>query len=225
MEKISFIGGGNMATSLIGGLIADGTPRSAIAVADPDERRHSALRDAFAIAVESDNDRVTAGADTVVLAVKPQVLPEVVSDMSASLRRHTPLIVSVAAGVKEPDIRRWSGYDASIVRTMPNTPALVGEGATALFANPFVTRTQRDEAERIMSSVGLTAWVEQRGLAGCDYGFVRKRSRVLFPIVGADDQDRDKHGAGPATRRTIRTPDHARCGHDGRRQRRGAGDA
>jgi pyrroline-5-carboxylate reductase len=160
----SFIGGGNMATSLIGGLVADGCDPGTICVTDTDQKKCEALRERFAIRVSSNNDHAVSVAETVVLAVKPQIIAQVVKEIRETAKAHRPLFISIAAGVRESDILGWLGYDAAIVRTMPNTPALVGSGATALYANPFVDSAQRNHAESVMRAVGLTLWVENEDL-------------------------------------------------------------
>lgn len=163
-EIIAFIGGGNMASSLIGGLASGGHPASGIRVADPDERRRRNVTERFAVAAFEDNAEAVANADVVVLAVKPQIMSEVVSSVAKALSASRPLVISVAAGVRARDIARWLGYEAAIVRTMPNTPALLGVGAAGLCANAQVTDSQRDSAQRIMDAVGITTWVQEESL-------------------------------------------------------------
>ena len=159
-SNIGFIGGGNMATSLIGGLVANGTPPGSIWVSDPDTPKLDDLTQRFGVNVGGDNGIVASRCATVVLAVKPQVMHTVVQALSPVLSEHEPLLVSIAAGVREADINRWAGGDMAIVRTMPNTPALVGCGATALFANEKVDPGQRDRADAILRAVGITIWVD-----------------------------------------------------------------
>ena len=159
-SNIGFIGGGNMATSLIGGLVANGTPPGTIRVSDPDTPKLDDLRERFGINTESGNDAVVSHCATVVLAVKPQVMRPVVEALAPALGTHGPLLVSIAAGVREADMNRWAGGGMAIVRTMPNTPALVGCGATALYANEKVTPAQREHAGAILQAVGITTWVE-----------------------------------------------------------------
>jgi len=161
---ISFIGGGNMATSLIGGLIADGRDPASIYVSDPERATLEALADAFRVQTSTDNEEAVSHGSTVVFAVKPQIMAPVVKGIAVPGKAHRPLFISVAAGVREPDIRRWLGFDAAIVRSMPNTPALVGSGATALYANSFVSDEQRSLAESLLRAVGLTLWVEDENL-------------------------------------------------------------
>nr|VFK62221.1 MAG: pyrroline-5-carboxylate reductase [Candidatus Kentron sp. TUN] len=157
---ITFIGGGNMATSLIGGIIKTGYDPKCLWASEPDATRRKALEDLFGIHTTETNTHAIGKADTVVFAVKPQLMRQVVMESADSIRAHRPLLISIAAGVREPDIRRWLGFDAAIVRTMPNTPALVKSGASALYANFQVSPDQRDQAESLLRSVGITLWVD-----------------------------------------------------------------
>ena len=158
-SNIGFIGGGNMATSLIGGLVATGTAPGTIWVSDPETPKLDALTRRFGVNASGDNGVVASRCATVVLAVKPQIMNTVVQALAPVLGEHRPLLVSIAAGVREADINRWAGGDMAIVRTMPNTPALVGCGATALFANAKVDPAQRERAGAILAAVGITIWV------------------------------------------------------------------
>jgi pyrroline-5-carboxylate reductase len=159
-DTIAFIGGGNMATSLIGGLIASGQPKDAIWVTDVDDEKLRSLQNNFQVNATGDNALAVRRAGTVVLAVKPQMMGQVLDAISQASKETAPLIVSIAAGVREPDIRRRLGYDAAIVRTMPNTPALLGCGASALYANDNVSAEQRSRAESVLRAVGITVWVD-----------------------------------------------------------------
>ncbi len=162
-SDIGFIGGGNMATSLIGGLIAKGFSPKTICVSDPDAARLDHLRQRFGVDTGSDNAK-PAACPTVVLAVKPQIMREVATALAPTLEGRNPLLVSIAAGVRVSDIDRWAGGGKAIVRTMPNTPALVGCGATALFANDQVDAAQRTAADDILQAAGITLWVDDEGL-------------------------------------------------------------
>ena len=159
--RIGFIGGGNMAQSLIGGLINDGTDPGRLAVADPGAERRADLAERFGIETFESNTELAGAVDVVVLAVKPQVLPEVCKELGPALNGRRPLVVSVAAGIRTADLGRWLGGSPAIVRAMPNTPSLVQSGATGLFANDQVDETQRDVAENLMRAVGLTIWVKE----------------------------------------------------------------
>ena len=158
-DTISFIGAGNMAASLIGGLIANGIPAASIWATDPSAEQRNRVRSQFGINTTVDNNAAVSNGATVVLAVKPQVMRTVATGIAAAAAEAQPLVVSIAAGIREPDLRSWLGYDAAIVRTMPNTPALVGVGATALFANEHVDDSARATAQGLMQAVGLTEWV------------------------------------------------------------------
>ena len=162
--SIAFIGGGNMARSLIGGLIASGSDPTHLWVAEPDVGQRELLRGRFGVHTGADNRDIAVQGQVVVLAVKPQVLHPVAKELADAISARQPLVISIAAGVREPDLRRWLGGDAAIVRAMPNTPALVGSGATALFANPQVSAGQRQTAESILRAVGLVVWVAAEGL-------------------------------------------------------------
>ncbi|HMW44129.1 MAG TPA: pyrroline-5-carboxylate reductase [Plasticicumulans sp.] len=157
---IAFIGGGNMARSLIGGLLADGCPAALLRVAEPSAGGREALRAQYGVQTSEHNPDVIDGAGVVVLAVKPQILREVALGIAEAVQHARPLVVSIAAGVRLADIGRWLGGHGALVRTMPNTPALVKSGATALYAAAGVSVEQRRLAESILRAVGLTVWVD-----------------------------------------------------------------
>ncbi|MGB1579969.1 MAG: pyrroline-5-carboxylate reductase [Nevskiales bacterium] len=161
-KHISFIGGGNMAASLIGGLLQDGHPADRIAVVEPVEERRSWLSSEFQIDCQA--EARLSGTDVVVLAVKPQVLQAVARDLASAIQDNNVLVVSIAAGIRCEDMARWLGGHRSIVRCMPNTPALVQTGATGLYALPEVSSEQRTTAESVLRAVGLTLWVEEESL-------------------------------------------------------------
>ncbi len=157
---ISFIGGGNMARSLIGGLIADGRDANSIWVSDANKEQLATLSAGLAVHTTTSNIEAIKNADVIILAIKPQILPLVAEELKEATMGRPVLFLSVAAGIREPDINRWLGGQAAIVRTMPNTPALIQTGATALYANKYVSEAQRNQAETIMRAVGLALWVE-----------------------------------------------------------------
>jgi pyrroline-5-carboxylate reductase len=162
--RLAFIGGGNMARSLVGGLIADGWDPGRIRVADPDPQQTDQLAQRFSVTTTQDNHTALQLADAVVLAVKPQVIKSVVGELADVIAAQRPLVISIAAGIRATTLRGWLDMDTAIVRTMPNTPALVQSGATALFANPAVSEEQRNLAESVMRAVGLTLWVDDEDL-------------------------------------------------------------
>ncbi|HEY4369581.1 MAG TPA: pyrroline-5-carboxylate reductase [Steroidobacteraceae bacterium] len=159
-ETLCFIGGGNMARSLIGGLIARGVAPTSIVVADTATAQLDSLQHDFGVRVAADNASAARQADIVILAVKPQYMREVVTGLAPALAAKPPLVISVAAGIRAGDIHRWSG-GFPVVRCMPNRPALQGCGMTALFATAAVSADNRERAEKILGAVGATLWVEQ----------------------------------------------------------------
>ncbi len=159
-NKIGFIGGGNMASSLISGLIASGHAPEQIWVSDINPDTLTALKQDLNVNTSANNDDVINAVDVVVLAVKPQTLSAVAQSIAARVQQKQSLVVSIAAGINQNSLSRWLGNDTAIVRCMPNTPALVLTGATALHANDKVTGEQRDLAENILRAVGIALWVE-----------------------------------------------------------------
>ena len=161
---ISFIGGGNMARSLIGGMVARGRAPSTIHVAEP----HSPLRDAlardFSVNVHSDNAEAARQGAIWVVAVKPQVMRAVAEALAESAQALQPLIISIAAGITSRQLEHWLGGRLPVVRAMPNTPALVGAGATGLFANAQVSTQQRQWADELLKATGLTVWIDDETL-------------------------------------------------------------
>ena len=158
-QKIGFIGGGNMASSLISGLIASGHSPQDLWVSDVNQDALKVLAQNLNVNTSTNNDDIINAVDVVVLAVKPQILSTVAKNATASIQQKQPLVVSIAAGISQQSLSQWLGNNIAIVRCMPNTPALVLTGATALHANAQVTAEQHDLAENIMRSVGIALWV------------------------------------------------------------------
>jgi pyrroline-5-carboxylate reductase len=160
--KLAFIGAGNMASSIIGGLVAKGYPARAIFASDPSEATLERLKAVASVRITTDNEKAIAEADVVILAVKPQVMKDVLQPIAATLRENRPLLISIAAGIEIRSLEAWLG-DATlpIVRCMPNTPALVQSGATGLFASAAVSAGQRAQADTILRAVGIALWVEK----------------------------------------------------------------
>jgi len=158
---ICFIGAGNMAQSLIGGLIASGYDKQKIIASDPTQTSRNTITEKFGIQCFGDNAQSVSQADIVVLAVKPQILESVCHTIIDAVKHKQPLIISIAAGIRSKDINRWLGGNSAVVRTMPNTPALIQTGATGLFANELVSKEQQSEAEHILRAAGITVWVNE----------------------------------------------------------------
>lgn len=157
---IGFIGGGNMATSLMSGLIASGHSPQQIWVSDTAATILQSHRDHLNVNVSNDNNKIVQEVDVVVLAVKPQAMREVLLQIAPVVQQKKSLVVSIAAGISQTSLALWLGSDVAIVRCMPNTPALVLTGATALHANTNVDEEEKDLAENILRAVGLALWVD-----------------------------------------------------------------
>ena len=163
--KVGFIGGGNMARALAGGLVSSGYPPGLLLMADPDERRRAVLEhDLPGVTITADNDAVAAAADCLVLAVKPQLMRSVCESLAAAVQVSRPLIISVAAGTHSRDIDDWLGAELAVVRVMPNQPALLLEGASGMYANELTTSEQRDRATEIISAVGSVVHVHDEDM-------------------------------------------------------------
>jgi len=158
--KIAFIGGGNMAKSLIGGLINKGFSSRCISVSDPEKENLDQLNRKFGIVTSSDNSIAAKDVDLIVLCIKPQILESVCKELQASLSQ-TPPAISIAAGIPLSLLMDWLGEDTPIIRCMPNTPALVQSGAAGMFANQKVDKKLRNLAEEIFGAVGLCCWLEK----------------------------------------------------------------
>lgn len=158
--KVGFIGGGNMARALVGGLIASGYHPENLLIAEPNaERRNVLTTELPGVQIGDSNSNVAANAECLVLAVKPQLMREVCIDLAETVQAKQPLIISVAAGTHSRDIDAWLGAELAVVRVMPNQPALLLQGVSGLFANELTSNEQRDRANEIISAVGSVVHV------------------------------------------------------------------
>lgn len=160
--KIAFVGGGNMAAALIAGLAGNVAPGADIHVVDPNPASLEKLHAQHGVSTAAAADAAVADAEVIVLAVKPQSMREVAAQLLPLLQAASrqPLLLSIAAGIRAADLSRWLGGYGAIVRTMPNTPALIGQGVTGMVASAGVSASQREAADRIMKAVGQTVWLE-----------------------------------------------------------------
>lgn len=200
---IAFIGGGNMGRSLIGGLIADGFDAARIRVAEPDEQRRNVLASQFGITVTRSGETAVRDCNVVVLAVKPQIMQAVARALGPHLHDRRALVISVAAGIREDALDRWLGGGLPIVRTMPNTPALVQSGATALHGNARVSREQRNLAESVMRAVGLTVWLEDEAHMDAVTALSGSGPAYIFLVMEAMEQAGRELGLAPETARLL----------------------
>lgn len=202
-QTLGFIGAGNMAGSLIAGLWADGYDPAKIWASDLDPEKLDALASRFGINTTANNLAVVENAQVLVLAVKPQALREVALGMAATVQRCKPLIISLAAGVTEAAIDRWLGGGNDIVRCMPNTPALVKTGATALHGNDNISDEQRSRAEAVLRAVGLAVWVEREELLDAVTALSGSGPAYFFLFMEAMEEAAVKLGLAPQTARLL----------------------
>jgi pyrroline-5-carboxylate reductase len=159
--QTAFIGGGHMASALLGGALADGAPRERFVVAEPVARQRDRLRHEFGVRVVEHGAEAAADADVLVLAVKPQQMGAVAAELAPVIGGRRRLLVSVAAGLRCVDLARAFGPQHAIVRTMPNRPALIRAGITAMYAGPEVEAAERAQAEAILRACGETVWLDE----------------------------------------------------------------
>ncbi len=203
-SKITFIGGGNMARSLIGGLIADGFNPKNIHVADPHPDSRQSLTASYAVHSHECNITAAQGCNILVLAIKPQKLQSVAKQLAPHWSPNT-LLISIAAGLQLDDIARWisPNHAAAIVRVMPNTPALVQAGASALCANAHVSPTQRDQAEALLRAVGTTVWIENESQMDAVTALSGSGPAYFFLLMEAMEQAAIEMGIAPEIARLL----------------------
>ena len=200
---MAFIGGGNMARSLIGGLVARGHGAGRLRVAEPVPALREALAADFGVTAVATAPDAADGAGLWVLAVKPQVLREVCASLAPLAQARRPLVVSIAAGITTAQIDRWLGGGQAVVRTMPNTPALLGAGATGLYANPGVTHEQRQAAEALLQATGITAWIPDEALMDAVTAVSGSGPAYVFLLAEAMQAAGEAQGLAPDTARRL----------------------
>ncbi len=210
--KTGFVGGGHMGRALIAALRRSGVDAQSLFVAEPNTDLRTALATDFGVHASSDAKEFAGDVDCLVLAVKPQDMAAVLAPLRAHLERSQPLVISIAAGLSTSQLQHWCGPRARIVRAMPNRPASLGAGATGLYADPSVSRTDRERAERVLSPAGMTVWVDEErlmdvvtALSGSGPAYFFRLAEALADAAVAHGLDRDAasklaaatlHGAG-----------------------------
>ena len=202
-----------MARSLIGAQLARGVPPAAIRVAEPRAEARDALAREFGVTTCAANPEAIAGADCVVLAVKPQVMREVCATLSAPLRDKHPLILSIAAGVQIAQLERLLGATHAIVRCMPNTPALVGAGAAGLCANRHVGAAQHALAEGILAAAGIVRWIDDEAQMDTVTALSGSGPAYFFLLVEALEDAAAQLGLPRATARALAAQTCLGAGH------------
>jgi pyrroline-5-carboxylate reductase len=200
---IAFIGGGNMARSLIAGLVAQGVAAASIRVADPVDTARESLRNDYGVKVFETAIEAARDAAVWVFAVKPQVMRTVCAGLAEQAQAHAPLALSVAAGITSRQLDHWLGDGLAVIRTMPNTPALLGAGITGLFANPRVDAAQRELAERIMGAAGETVWIDDEVLMDAVTGVSGSGPAYVFLLAEAMQAAGEAQGLPADTARRL----------------------
>lgn len=200
---IAMIGAGNMGSSLIGGLINTGHPCDRLWATDPSEEKLQQLQQAFQIHTTPDNIQAAQAADILVFAVKPQLFAQVAKALAAAVQSHKPLVISIAAGIRIHNIQEWLGGNLAIVRAMPNTPALIGCGASALFANNYVNDEQRNLAESILRAVGVAVWLPDEKLMDTVTALSGSGPAYFFLMMEALQEAAEQQGLATDTARLL----------------------
>ena len=205
-SKIAFIGAGNMANSLIHGLLNKGVDKSKITACDVDIEKLQALQQACGINIQSVEDAAKSS-NVIVLAVKPQVMQQVCAQLKDLLPAKGSLIISIAAGIPLSSLENWLGAGQSIVRCMPNTPALVSEGATGLYANANTSADQASLAESVLSAVGICSWLDNEAQIDMVTALSGSGPAYYFLLMEAMEQAAITMGLAPEMARkfTIQT--------------------
>jgi len=201
-RTIAFVGGGNMAGSLAGGLLARGWQAADIRVSDPQEDSRTRLA-ALGVHTTADNTEAVSGASIVVLAVKPQIMRAACLGIRDTVARSHPLVISIAAGISTASIAAWLGEDTAIVRCMPNTPAMLQCGASVLFATERVGIEQRRIAHDVMESVGYAAWVDGEELLHAVTALSGSGPAYVFLMLEAMQRAGENLGLEPELARRL----------------------
>lgn len=200
---IGFIGAGNMGRSLAGGLLKSGWDRQRLVLADAVPETRQVVGNLLGLTVYADNNEVADRADVLVLATKPQQMRAVCKGVAPAVQSRKPLIVSIAAGVRIKNIEDWLGGNLPIVRVMPNTPALVNSGASALFANPRASDRQRELAESILRTVGVAIWLSSEDQLDAVTGVSGSGPAYFFLAMEALEQAAVEQGLDAAIARLL----------------------
>ena len=201
--RIAFIGGGNMARSLVGGLVENGCKPGRITVSEPDVAQRALLAKRVPVRMSEDGPTAASDADVLVFAVKPQVMQAAAKAVAAAVQAKRPLVISVAAGITSGDLDRWLGGGQAIVRVMPNTPALLGAGAAGLYATPKVSQEQRDTAQALMEAVGQARWIEDEALMDAVTALSGSGPAYFFLLMESMEAAALELGLPPETARAL----------------------
>jgi pyrroline-5-carboxylate reductase len=201
--RIAFIGAGNMGRAILGGLLRGGHAPAQLRAADADDGARARVASEFGVFATASNAQAAADADVLVLAVKPQQLKDVASGLAAALAGRRPLVLSIAAGISTASLAGWFGSDTPIVRSMPNTPALIGRGTSALFATAATDAAGRTLAESIMRAVGAVHWLDDEALMDAVTALSGSGPAYLFRVIECMASAGEQLGLAPALARRL----------------------
>jgi pyrroline-5-carboxylate reductase len=202
--KVGLIGGGNMGRAIAGGLLRGGMHATNLLVAEPLPEQCDLLRkEHYGIMVTEENETVAAAAETLLFSVKPQILKPVCEKLTEVVQHSRPLIMSIAAGPRIDDIDQWLGGGLSVVRVMPNQPALIDQGISALFANQQTDETGRDMAEKIMAAVGQVVWLDSESKMDAVTAISGTGPSYFYLLIDCMIEAGIKAGIDPETARTL----------------------
>lgn len=203
-NKVGFVGGGNMARAIAGGLLRGGMHATDIYLAEPLEAQRDRLREELhGVQVSDDNAMIAAQCDVLLFAVKPQILKPVCEELASTVQTSKPLIISIAAGPKVDNIDAWLGGDLRVVRVMPNQPALIDQGVSALYPNSRADESSRQVAEAIMSAVGDVVWVPEESDIDSVTALSGTGPAYVYLLVDVMIQAGLSYGLSPETARTL----------------------
>ena len=203
-NKVGLIGGGNMARAIGGGLLRGGMRATDLMIAEPLPEQCERLREElYGAMVTEDNKRVAGMAEILLFAVKPQILKPVCEDLVEEVQAIRPLVMSIAAGPKIEDIDAWLGGGLSVVRVMPNQPALIDQGVSALFANERTSDARREQAEKIMTAVGHAVWLDSESKMDAVTAVSGTGPSYFYLLIDIMIESAKKAGIDPETARTL----------------------
>ena len=203
-NKVGLIGGGNMARAIGGGLLRGGMHATDLMIAEPLPDQCSRLRqELYGAMVTEDNKLVARTAEILLFAVKPQILKPVCQDLVEEVQASRPLIMSIAAGPRIDDIDSWLGGGMSVVRVMPNQPALIDQGISALFANERTSQARRNQAEKIMTAVGHAVWLDAESKMDAVTAVSGTGPSYFYLLIDVMIESAKKFGIDDATARTL----------------------
>lgn len=201
--NVGFIGAGNMAKALAGGLLARGWAAERLHAADPHPDARAGWHAKFGLSCAEDNVAVARAADVLVLAVKPQQMATVARALAPAMQGRRAIVISIAAGIRLAQLEAWLGHGVAIVRAMPNTPALVGSGAAGLYANTQVDAAGRQLAHDILASVGVALWLETEDQLDAVTALSGSGPAYFFLMMEALERAGVELGLAPSTARAL----------------------